>query len=156
MGTTSYSLRQYHLLCLSSTRPRRLQAAFERAYAPLPSPPLPSPPLPLSLPLSLIQELARLEEELGGMRSAGSVAGPAGGDRAGCGGEPPPGFMDAVPLPLMMARVPFRRPSDMFGLPTYTTASTSGQRAGAASPPEEPPGIATLTTLLFSSLPVRD
>ena len=62
--------------------------------------------------------------------------------------------MDTASVPMM--RAPFRRPSDMFGLPSYAAASTSGRRAGA--PPEVPvddAALSKLQALLFTSFPVR-
>ena len=60
-----------------------------------------------------------------------------------------------IALPKLPLRGPTRRPSDMFGLPTY--ASASGQRAGAAPGPPEATGNEAAFSqmqMLFTSLPV--
>ena len=67
--------------------------------------------------------------------------------------------MEPVPLPMMMMRAPFRRPSDMFGLPSYSVGSSSGRRPGV--PPEvaaddsDDAALSKLQALLFTSFPVR-
>ena len=97
------------------------------------------PPLP---PLN--QELAKLEKELGGMTFSRDSS---------------PESLEPVSLPLMVMRAPFRRPSDMFGLPSYAAASTSGRRAGApleeTAADSDDAALSKLQALLFTSLPVR-
>ena len=114
--------------------------------------PLISPSRPYSLPPSLplpppclTQELARLENALGDLQSSSMSR-----DEEEAEVESRCIALSRPPL-----HGPARRPSDMFGLPAY--ASASGQRAGAAPGPPEATGneaaLSQMQTLFFTSLP---